>query len=251
MQDLKLYSSAAENSCLSGQDVVSFGEWSQHYVGLFTAHVYKSTVLIQITGTAHPMTQRHIPNYPHETFLFSFFLFSSSFLFFFQDKVCACMCKLEMWGIQITQRQCTAWIQFWFMVLPLTTDLFTLFQILWKSKTLPSIMVQNKPNPMLTKTKKPNITQLLMQFISFLNHRNKPMLSYALWFMLALCWALLTAWLMSLCLTFYPSSTQSTKYHTQTESLKLQWTIFLILLSTGYLFITHDKTFTATGSQTN
>jgi hypothetical protein len=25
------------------------------------------------------------------------------------------MCKLEMWGIQITQKLCTAWIQFWFM----------------------------------------------------------------------------------------------------------------------------------------
>jgi hypothetical protein len=34
MQDLKLYSSAAENSHLSGQDAVSLGEWSQHYVGL-------------------------------------------------------------------------------------------------------------------------------------------------------------------------------------------------------------------------
>jgi hypothetical protein len=67
MQDLKLYSSAAENSSLSGHDAVSFGEWSQHYVGLFTAHVHKCTVPIQMTGTAHPVTQGHIPNYPHET----------------------------------------------------------------------------------------------------------------------------------------------------------------------------------------
>lgn len=136
-------------------------------------------------------------------------------------------------------------------VLPFTTDLFTLFKILWKSKTVPSVMVQNKPNPMLTKSKKPNITQPLIQFISFLNHKINQMLGYALWFMLALCWALLTAWLMPLCLTFYPSFTQSTKHHTQTESLQPKWTTSLILVSTSYLFITCDKMFTARGSRTN
>ena len=40
----------------------------EDYVGLFTAHVHKGTVLIQMTGTTQPVTQRHIPNYPHETY---------------------------------------------------------------------------------------------------------------------------------------------------------------------------------------
>jgi hypothetical protein len=39
MQDLKLYSSAAENSSLLGKDAVSFGEWSKYNKGLY----YSST----------------------------------------------------------------------------------------------------------------------------------------------------------------------------------------------------------------
>jgi hypothetical protein len=108
-----------------------------------TTLVHKGTMIIR-TGIAYPVIQGHIPNYPNET---------SHFLTKIRSvHVCV------MYTILIYAPPCT-------------TDLFTLLQFLWKSK-----MVQNKPSPMLTKSKKPSITQPLIQLISLLNHRIKPIL---------------------------------------------------------------------------
>jgi hypothetical protein len=49
-----------------------------------TVHVHKGTMIIQTTELTHPVTNGHIPIYPNKTPISD------------QDKVCACMCKLEM-----------------------------------------------------------------------------------------------------------------------------------------------------------